>query len=144
MLSVIIRYLYRIYVASKNMININYTNMFQQFQPICHFSILEDSNALVKRKHAQTVRTLLVHWRAYHLEWWILNEDRFGELSIVLLRDIDAFPGQGLQDPVVILIVIVRIRVYVGQREAVKLRIGKRVNDLRFQMLLFLWTLKFL
>lgn len=73
-----------------------------------------------------------------------MNEDRFGELSIVLLRDVDAFPGQGLQDPVVILIVIIRIRVYIGQREAVELRIGKGMNDLRFQMLLFLWTSKFI
>lgn len=85
-----------------------------------------------------TVRTLSVFWQAYHLEWWILNEDCFGKLSIVLLRNVDAFPGQGLQDPVVILIVIVRIRVYIGKRKAVELRIGKCVNDLRFQMFLFL------
>lgn len=75
---------------------------------------------------------------AYHLEWWILNEDRFGELSIVLLRDVDAFSGQSLQDPVMVLIVIVGIRIYVGQSEAVEFRIWKRVDDLRLQMFLFL------
>jgi hypothetical protein len=73
-----------------------------------------------------------LHWQSYHLKWWILDEDGFGELSIVVLRDVNAFPSQGLQDPAMILIVIVGIRVYVGERETVELRIGKRVNNLRF------------
>lgn len=90
------------------------------------------------RYSVNTVITLPGNEKAYHLEWWILNENRFGELSIVLFRDVDAFSGQGLQDPVVILIVIIGIWVYVGQREAVELRIGKRVNDLWFQVFLLL------
>lgn len=95
-----------------------------------------------KSKH-ETTCCSCANTRAYHLEWWILNEDRFGELSIVLLRDVNAFPGQSLQDPAMILIVIVWIRIYVGQREAIQLRIGKRMDDLRLQMFLLLQASRF-
>lgn len=74
----------------------------------------------------------------HHLERRILNEDRLGELGVVRLRQVNTFPGEGLQDAAVILIVIIWIRVDVRQRQTVQLRIGKCVDDLRLQVFLIL------
>lgn len=75
---------------------------------------------------------------SYHLEWRILNEDRFGELGVVRLREVNTLSGEGLQDAAMILIVIIWIRVDVRQRQTVQLCIGKCVDDLRLQVFLIL------
>lgn len=74
----------------------------------------------------------------YHLEWRILNEDRFGELGVVRLREVNTFSGQGLEDAAMILIVIIWIRVDVRQRQTVQLCVGECVDDLRLQVFLIL------
>lgn len=75
----------------------------------------------------------------YHFKWRILDENCLGELSVVWLCDVDTLPRECLKYSPMVLIVIIRIGVNVGQSHAVEFGIGERVNDLWLEMFLILW-----
>lgn len=76
--------------------------------------------------------------KAYHFKWIILYEHSFCERVVRRVGHVDALPRQRLQNVPVVEAVVIGIRVHVGQREAVQLRVGQTTYDRRLQVFLIL------
>lgn len=67
-----------------------------------------------------------------------MYEHSLRERAVGRVGHLHALPRQRLQDVPVVQVVVVRIRVHVGQREAVQLRVGQPAYYGRFQVFLIL------
>lgn len=75
---------------------------------------------------------------AHHFERVGLYEHGLSQRAVGWVRYVDSLPRQGLQYVPMVQAVVVLVRVHVGQRQAVKLGVGKPPAYRRFQVLLIL------
>lgn len=74
----------------------------------------------------------------HHSQRVSLYKHSFRERTITRLMNTDALPREGLQYVPVVEAVVVRVRVHVGQRQAVELGVGQTAGYGGLEMLLLL------